>query len=38
VKIGRIRHDLVEALRVVKPGDSVVTSGAVFIDRAVNGD
>jgi membrane fusion protein, heavy metal efflux system len=38
VKIGRIRHGLVEALEGVKPGDSVVTSGAVFIDRAVNGD
>jgi cobalt-zinc-cadmium efflux system membrane fusion protein len=38
IKVGRIRHGLVEALEGLKPGDKIVTSGAVFIDRAVNGD
>ncbi len=38
IKVGHNRHGLVEALSGLKPGDKIVTSGAVFIDRAVNGD
>jgi cobalt-zinc-cadmium efflux system membrane fusion protein len=38
IKIGRGRHGLIEVLEGVKSGDKVVTSGAVFIDRAVSGD
>ena len=38
IKVGRIRHGLVEVLEGLKPGDKIVTSGAVFIDRAVSGD
>ncbi|MEA2741574.1 MAG: rane fusion protein heavy metal efflux system [Acetobacteraceae bacterium] len=37
IKIGRSRDGLVEALQGLKPGDQIVTSGAVFIDRAVTG-
>ncbi len=29
---------MVEVLDGLKPGEQVVTSGAVFIDRAVTGD
>jgi cobalt-zinc-cadmium efflux system membrane fusion protein len=38
VKVGRSRDGMVEALEGLKPGDEIVTSGAVFIDRAVIGD
>jgi len=38
VKLGRSSGGLVEALSGVRPGDAVVTSGAVFIDRAASGD
>jgi cobalt-zinc-cadmium efflux system membrane fusion protein len=38
IKFGRSRGGLVEALEGLHPGDKIVTSGAVFIDRAVNGD
>ena len=38
IKIGRMRRGMVEVLEGLKPGDKIVTSGAVFIDRAVNGD
>jgi cobalt-zinc-cadmium efflux system membrane fusion protein len=38
IKTGRGRHGLVEALEGLKPGDKIVTTGAVFIDRAGNGD
>ena len=38
IRISRGRNGLVEALEGIRPGDKVVTSGAVFIDRAVNGD
>jgi cobalt-zinc-cadmium efflux system membrane fusion protein len=38
IKIGRIRRGVVEALEGLKPGDKIVTSGSVFIDRAVSGD
>ncbi len=34
VKLGRNDSGLIEVLEGLKPGDSVVTSGAVFIDRA----
>ena len=37
-KAGRIRDGMVEVLDGLKPGDLIVTSGAVFIDRAVTGD
>src|ERR1700733_5839840 len=37
IKIGRNRHGVVETLEGVKAGDQIVTSGSVFIDRAVSG-
>jgi cobalt-zinc-cadmium efflux system membrane fusion protein len=37
VKIGRNRHGLVEVQSGLQPGDKIVTSGAVFIDRAASG-
>jgi cobalt-zinc-cadmium efflux system membrane fusion protein len=37
-KEGRISGGMVEVLDGLKPGELVVTSGAVFIDRAVTGD
>jgi len=38
IKVGRIIDGDVQVLDGLKPGDKVVTSGAVFIDRAVAGD
>ncbi len=38
IKIGRNRHGVVETLEGLKVGDQIVTSGSVFIDRAVNGE
>ncbi len=38
IKIGRSRGGMIEALNGLKPGDKIVTSGSVFIDRAVSGD
>ena len=38
IKAGRDHDGMIEALSGLKPGDSVVTNGAVFIDRAVAGD
>ncbi len=38
IGIGRARDGMVEVLHGVKPGDEIVTSGAVFIDRAATGD
>lgn len=38
IKAGRIYNGFVEATAGIKAGEKVVTSGAVFIDRAVNGD
>jgi cobalt-zinc-cadmium efflux system membrane fusion protein len=38
IKTGRNRHGMVEALEGLKPGDKIVTSGPLFIDRAVNSD
>jgi cobalt-zinc-cadmium efflux system membrane fusion protein len=38
IRTSRGRHGVVEALEGLKPGDKIVTSGAVFIDRAVSGD
>lgn len=38
VKLNRSRAGMLEVTDGLKPGDKIVTSGAVFIDRAVNGD
>ncbi len=38
IKVGRDQDGEVEALAGVKPGDMVVTSGALFIDRAARPD
>jgi cobalt-zinc-cadmium efflux system membrane fusion protein len=38
IKIGREVDGVVQVLDGLKPGDKVVTSGAVFIDRAAAGD
>jgi cobalt-zinc-cadmium efflux system membrane fusion protein len=38
IKIGRVRDGVVQVLDGLKSGDKVVTSGAVFIDRAAAGD
>jgi cobalt-zinc-cadmium efflux system membrane fusion protein len=38
VKVGRVQNGMVEILDGVKAGDKVVTSGALFIDRAVSTD
>jgi cobalt-zinc-cadmium efflux system membrane fusion protein len=38
IKVGRNRDGVVEVLSGLKQGDSVVSAGAVFIDRAVAGD
>jgi cobalt-zinc-cadmium efflux system membrane fusion protein len=37
IGVGRIRHGMVEVLHGLQAGDSVVTSGAVFIDRTLSG-
>jgi membrane fusion protein, heavy metal efflux system len=38
IKVGRVTDGVVQVLDGLKPGDKVVTSGAVFIDRAAAGD
>ena len=38
VKLGRIKSGMVEVLDGLKAGESVIVSGAVFIDRAAAGD
>jgi cobalt-zinc-cadmium efflux system membrane fusion protein len=38
IKIGRSYDGFVEATDGIKAGEKIVTSGAVFIDRAVSGD
>ncbi len=38
IKVGREIDGTVQVLTGLKPGDEVVTSGAVFIDRAASGD
>jgi len=38
IKIGHMRDGIVEVTEGLQPGEKIVTSGAVFIDRAVNGD
>ena len=38
VKTGRVEDGLVEIAEGLKPGESVVTTGAVFIDRAIETD
>ena len=36
VRTGRANGDMVEVIGSLKPGDIVVTNGAVFIDRAIS--
>ena len=38
VRIGQIADGMVEILEGLSPGAKVVTSGALFIDRAASGD
>jgi cobalt-zinc-cadmium efflux system membrane fusion protein len=38
IKAGRVSDGLVQVLDGLKPGDKVVTSGSLFIDRAVSSD
>jgi cobalt-zinc-cadmium efflux system membrane fusion protein len=38
VKVGRLRDGMAEILQGVKDGETVVTAGGVFIDRAASGD
>jgi cobalt-zinc-cadmium efflux system membrane fusion protein len=38
IRTGRTSGDLVEVVEGLSPGEKVVTSGALFIDRAVNTD
>jgi cobalt-zinc-cadmium efflux system membrane fusion protein len=38
VKLGRVKSGLVEVVDGLKAGESVVVSGAVFIDRASSSD
>jgi membrane fusion protein, heavy metal efflux system len=38
VKLGRIRSGMIEVVDGLKSGESIVVSGAVFIDRAASGD
>ena len=37
IKVGHVYRGMVEVLGGLKPGESVVTSGSVFIDRAIAG-
>jgi cobalt-zinc-cadmium efflux system membrane fusion protein len=38
IKVGRVTDGTVQVLDGLSAGDKVVTSGAVFIDRAAAGD
>jgi cobalt-zinc-cadmium efflux system membrane fusion protein len=38
VKLGRAADGLVEVLDGLKPGDTVITAGSLFIDRAAEAD
>lgn len=38
ITVGRSNGDLVEAIEGLKAGESIVTSGALFIDRALQGE
>jgi cobalt-zinc-cadmium efflux system membrane fusion protein len=38
IKVGRVINGMVQVARGLRPGEKVVTSGAVFIDRAAAGD
>jgi cobalt-zinc-cadmium efflux system membrane fusion protein len=38
IRVGRVTDGFVEVLDGLKPGEKVVTAGALFIDRAVAGD
>jgi cobalt-zinc-cadmium efflux system membrane fusion protein len=37
IRVGRTQGNLVEALSGIKAGENIVTSGAIFIDRAASG-
>jgi cobalt-zinc-cadmium efflux system membrane fusion protein len=38
IRVGRVSDGQVEVLAGLRPGEMVVTSGSLFIDRAVKGD
>ena len=38
IRVGRMSHGMVEVLDGIQPGDKVVTSGTLFIDRAARRD
>ena len=38
IKVGRTKDRMVEVISGLRPGESVVAGGAIFIDRAVHGD
>jgi cobalt-zinc-cadmium efflux system membrane fusion protein len=38
VRMSRVHDGMVEVRDGLKPGEQIVTSGAVFIDRAAAGD
>ena len=38
IRIGRVKGGRVEVLAGLEPGEKVVTSGSLFIDRAAKGD
>jgi len=38
IRLGAVRDGMAQVLGGLKPGDQVVTSGSLFIDRAVTGD
>jgi cobalt-zinc-cadmium efflux system membrane fusion protein len=38
IRVGRMNNNMVEVLAGVNPGEKVVTSGALFIDRAAKSD
>jgi len=38
IRIGRVEDGMVEVLQGLSPGDKIVTSGALFIDRAASTD
>jgi cobalt-zinc-cadmium efflux system membrane fusion protein len=37
IKTGAVSHGMVVVLGGLRPGESIVTSGAVFIDRSLSG-
>jgi cobalt-zinc-cadmium efflux system membrane fusion protein len=38
IRAGRVRNGMVEVVAGLAPGEKVVTSGSLFIDRAAKGD